>query len=183
MSEHGAIGAPSPWVRRAIGWLPRGSSLLDFAAGSGRHARLAESAGCLVTAADRDGAALSTIGGTVRCVTADLEAGPWPFAPGSFDAVVVCNYLFRPRFAELCSLLSPGGMLVYETFARGNERYGRPRNPDFLLAPGELAERSRAAGLQVLAFEDGFAGTSRRARIQRIVALGAAADLEAFAIE
>jgi hypothetical protein len=74
-------------------------------------------------------------------------------------------------------------MLVYETFARGNERYGRPSNPDFLLAPGELAERSRAAGLQVLAFEDGFAGTSRRARIQRIVALGAAADLEAFAIE
>jgi SAM-dependent methyltransferase len=181
MSE--PLAAPSGWVERGLALLPEGARVLDFAAGSGRHSRAAEGLGLTVTAADRDPVVLSAIGGGVRCVTADLEADPWPFAPASFDAVVVCSYLFRPRFAELCGLLTPSGLLIYETFARGNERYGRPSNPDFLLNAGELFERCRDAGLQVLAFEDGVAAKRRRARIQRILAVGPEADLEAFAIE
>ena len=183
MSEHAAIAAPSAWVQRGLAWLEPGARVLDFAAGQGRHARLAESLGLVVTAADRDAAALKAIGGSVRCITADLEAKPWPFAPGSFDAVVVCNYLYRPRFWELCALLAPGGLLVYETFARGQEHYGRPSNPDFLLNPGELFERCRTEGMHVLAFEDGYAGTARQARIQRVLAMAIGGDFEAFALE
>ena len=174
---------PSAWVLRGLRWLSPGARVLDFAAGQGRHARAAEALGMAVTAADRDPVALATMGGSIRCLTADLEADPWPFEPATFDAVIVTHYLHRPRFSELCSLLAPAGLLIYETFARGNERYGRPSNPDFLLAPGELFDRCRQAGLKVLAFEDGVISTSRQARIQRVLALGPEANLEGFAIE
>lgn len=163
--------------------LEPGARVLDFASGSGRHAIAAQALGLSVTAVDRDAQALAQIGGAVRCLVADLETDPWPTEMADFDAVVVCNYLFRPRFAEICGLLAPGGVLVYETFARGNEAYGRPGNPDFLLETGELFERCRAAGLFVLAFEDGFVGAGRRARVQRIRALRPPANLERFAIE
>lgn len=183
MSEHGAIASPSPWVRRGLQWLAAGADVLDFAAGHGRHARLAESMGLRATAVDRDGVALASVPAAIRSITTDLEAEPWPFAPASFDAIVVCNYLYRPRFWELCALLRPSGLLIYETFAQGNERYGRPSNPDFLLAPGELIDLCRAEGLHIIGFEDGFAGSGRQARIERVLAVGKGADLEAFAIE
>jgi SAM-dependent methyltransferase len=179
---HGT-GTPSPWVMRGLRGLPRGARVLDLASGHGRHARAAQSLGMVVTAADRDASALAAIGGGVRCVQADLEADPLPFEPGSFDAVVVTNYLYRPRFSEVCGLLAPGGLLIYETFALGNERYGRPSNPDFLLQPGELFERCAAGGLRVLAFEDGVSVSGRKARIQRVLAVERTADLESFAIE
>lgn len=186
---------------RGLRWLAPGSRVLDFAAGHGRHARAAQALGLPVVAADRDRAALERFGSPalpggldasrspadtadlIRCVVADLEADPWPFAPGSFDAVIVTHYLHRPRFAELCQLLAPAGLLIYETFARGNERYGRPSNPDFLLEPGELIDRCRAAGLFVLAFEDGVIASGRTARMQRVLALGPEANPEGFAIE
>ena len=176
-------GKPSDWVMRGLAMLPRGARVLDFASGRGRHARAAGQMQLIVTAADRDAAALAAVGGRIECVMTDLEADPWPFVAGSFDAVIVTNYLYRPRFAELCGLLSPAGLLIYETFALGNERYGRPSNPDFLLAEGELLERARQAGLRVLAYESGFAGSGRQACIQRILAVGQSAKAEAFAIE
>jgi len=179
---HGG-SVPSAWVMRGLRWLAAGTQVLDLAAGQGRHARAAEALGMVVTAADRDSAALRAIGGAVRCVEADLEAQPLPFDRASFGAVIVTNYLFRPRFSEVCALLAPGGLLIYETFARGNERYGKPTNPDFLLEPGELSVRCAEAGLAVLAFEDGVILGGRRARIQRVLAVERSANLESFAIE
>jgi len=107
----------------------------------------------------------------------DIEAAPWPFAKRAFDAVVVVHYLYRPLLPRLAASLVEGGMLIYETFARGNEAFGRPRNPDFLLQPRELLEAF--ADLRVLAFEDGFVAGPPPAMIQRI----AAVRLEPRAIE
>jgi len=188
MTKAGGAGAhgparPSEWVLRGLRWLPAGARVLDFASGTGRHARAADQRGLKVTASDRDSVALEQIGGEVHCIPGDLESGSWPFEPASFDAVIATNYLYRPRFSELCELLRPGGLLIYETFALGNERYGRPSNPDFLLQPGELFDRCRAAGLAVLAFEDGVILTGRQARVQRILAVRPPMNLEGFAIE
>jgi len=189
--------------------LPPGARVLDFACGRGRHALAALRLGLSVVAADRDVDALQvTESGAIRLTEAefamagpssasaptgfqsrlatcraDLEADPWPFEPESFDALIVCNYLFRPRLDELPGLLRPGGILIYETFAVGNERYGRPSNPDYLLAAGELIDWAGRLGLHSLAYEDGFVGGGRRARIQRLRALRPPADLEAFALE
>ena len=162
---------PSPWVGRWLGLLAPGASVLDFAAGSGRHAREARRRGLRATAIDRDAAALAGMGTDIMVRSADLEAGPWPFGDERYDAVVVANYLFRPRFALLAALLAPGGLLIYETFAQGNERFGRPSNPAFLLAPGELYERSRCAGLLVLGYEHGRIERPKAAVVQRVCAL------------
>lgn len=181
-ADHAAQGpAGSPWVLRWLDGLPRGASVLDFAAGSGRHARAAAERGLRVLAVDRDEQALARIADSqaagspgIRVRAADLESGPWPFpASERFDAVVVANYLFRPRFALLASLVAPRGLLVYETFAQGNERYGRPSNPDYLLAPGELPERADRAGLTVLGYETGVVRRPSPAVIQRLCAIRA----------
>jgi SAM-dependent methyltransferase len=100
---------------------------------------------------------------------ADLESAPWPFAAASFDAIVVVHYLHRPLLPLLAAALAPGGLLIYETFALGNERYGRPRNPDFLLRPRELLDTY--AHLRVLAFEDGLVTGDSPAMIQRLAAV------------
>jgi SAM-dependent methyltransferase len=173
---------PSAWVERWLGLLAPGATVLDFAAGAGRHALEARRRGLRASAIDRDAAALAAIGAGVAVRTADLEAGPWPFGDERYDAVVVANYLFRPRFALLAALLAPGGLLIYETFAQGNERFGRPSNPAFLLAPGELVERSRAAGLLVLGYEHGRVERPKPAVVQRVCALraGAAGDVPAL---
>src|SRR5690606_33554153 len=99
--------------------------------------------GLKVCAIDRDEHALAALAAPIEVRVADLERGPWPFDDERFDAVIVTNYLFRPRFDLLASLVAPGGVLIYETFARGNERYGRPSNPAFLLVAGELLDRCR----------------------------------------
>lgn len=171
--------AASAWVVRWLARLPAGSRVLDFAAGSGRHALEAARRGMRVLAVDRDRQALDRIGAGVDVETAarielrvaDLESGPWPFDGERFDAVIVANYLFRPRFDLLASLVAPGGLLVYETFARGNERHGRPSNPAFLLEAGELLDRSRRAGLTVLAYETGLAQRPGPALVQRVCAV------------
>lgn len=107
-----------------------------------------------------------------RTVCADIEAGPWPFAGEHFGAVVVCNYLWRPLLPTLLHSLAPGGVLLYETFAQGNETVGKPSRPDFLLRPGELL--ALCAGLHVVAFEQGFLGAPARF-VQRIAAVNPAA--------
>lgn len=130
--------------------------------------------GLRATAIDRDPAALAGLDEGIVTRVADLEDGEWPFGQECFDAVMVANYLFRARFALLAALVAPGGLLVYETFAQGNERYGKPSNPAFLLAPGELLQRCRSAGLAVLAYEHGLLDQPRPAVVQRVCATRAA---------
>ena len=167
---HGAL-APSEWILRWCARLAPGSEVLDLACGSGRHARALAALGCRVDAVDIDAgfaADLAAIEG-VRFRALDLERGPWPFEGQQYDAVVVANYLHRPTLALLAQALRDGGILVYETFAAGNEQFGRPSNPDFLLRPGELLEAF--AALTVIAFEQGDVAVPRRAVIQRIAAI------------
>ena len=166
---------PSAWINRWSALIAAGATVLDFASGSGRNLPPLLALGARVTAIDRDAQALAGLPDGVERIVADLEGAPWPFAPeGSdtrrFDAVVCCNYLFRPRLARLFDLVAPGGLLLYETFAQGNERYGRPSNPDFLLRPGELLAAAQQAGFEVLAYEAGFSGPARPARVQRLCA-------------
>ncbi|MBT0961419.1 class I SAM-dependent methyltransferase [Denitromonas iodatirespirans] len=167
-----ALDTPSPWVSRFAMMLPDGAEVLDLACGRGRHARWLAARGCRVTAADRDPsalAALDSVAGVAPCAV-DLEDGaPWPWPPASFDAVVVTNYLFRPAFDRLGALLRPGGLLIYETFMQGNAAFGKPSNPVFLLAPGELLERTREA-FTVMAFEQGEVARPAPAMVQRICA-------------
>lgn len=166
------MSPPSDWVRRCSGLVPAGGTVLDVAAGAGRHARWFAGRGHPVVAVDRDTSGLADVPPEVEVVTADLEAGPWPFAGRRFAAVVVTNYLHRPLLPQLVAAVAPGGVLVYETFAVGQERFGRPRNPDHLLRPGELAA-AVAGRLEVVAYEE--AETERPARVQRIAAVRGAA--------
>ena len=161
--------APSAWVERWASWIRPGGAVLDVATGSGRHARLLARLGFEVDAVDRD---LSLFGETAPGVAlreADIEAGPWPYAGRRFDAIVVTNYLHRPLLPVLVGSIADGGLLVYETFARGNERFGKPSNPAFLLAPGELLEAVRGR-LRVLGYEDLVVERPRPAAVQRIAA-------------
>jgi SAM-dependent methyltransferase len=148
-----------------------GGAVLDLACGGGRHARFLASRGHPVTAVDRDGAALGPLAHVARVtpIQADLEAGPWPLDGRRFDAVVVTSYLHRPLFPAIEAALAEGGLLLYETFMRGNERHGRPSNPDFLLAPGELL--AAFPGLAVVAFEQGEVAAPRAAVVQRLCAV------------
>lgn len=170
--------APSAWVTRFADLVPRRARVLDVASGSGRHARFFAARGAHVTAVDRDAQALASLSGIdgIASHVADLEAEPWPFADARFDAVVVTNYLHRPLLAQIRGALEPAGVLLYETFAQGNETYGRPSNPAFLLAPGELlALAALPPPLIVVAFEQGLAhGAGRVAVVQRLAAVGSA---------
>lgn len=166
------ITAPSAWVVRFADLVPGGGTVLDVAAGAGRHARWFAHRGCRVTAIDRDGEALGGLAreAGIECVTADLEDGSsWPLAGRRFDAVVVVNYLHRPLLEVLCEAVAPGGVLIYETFATGNEAFGKPRRPDFLLDDGELLEAVRGR-LRVVAYEHGKLALPRPAVVQRICA-------------
>lgn len=181
-------GEPSSWVRRFAPLLRPGATVLDLACGSGRHLRWLAAQGFAVTGVDRDAAALATLAGLGELIVADLEDGsPWPLAGRRFDAVVVTNYLWRPLFPRIAESLVDGGLLLYETFADGQQTVGRPSRPEFLLARGELLQAF--AGLRVVAYGDGWLGgdppagdgTPRRC-VQRLAALagpsGAAAKID-----
>lgn len=162
---------PSPWVMRFATLIPEGGSVLDVTSGGGRHARWLVEAGFRVATCDRDVSGVQDLEERAEIVTADLEDGsPMPFAGRQFDAVVVTNYLWRPLFPQLFAWLGDGGVLIYETFGRGNERFGRPRNPDHLLRHGELLDLVRDR-LQVVAYEEGI--TAKPAVVQRICAVKA----------
>ena len=151
--------------------------VLDLACGNGRHARLLATLGHQVLALDRDEQALETLAGVagIQCLAFDLEQGaPWPFEAGRFSGIVVTNYLHRPLFPFLMSSLARGGVLIYETFAAGNEQFGKPSRPDFLLRHGELLDFVRRQGdseWRVLAYEDGYIGHPRPAMVQRLCAV------------
>jgi SAM-dependent methyltransferase len=158
--------APSPWIARWAHLVPAGGAVLDLACGRGRHLRWFHERGHPVTGVDRDAEALRGLPG--ETLVADIENGPWPLAGRQFAAVVVTNYLWRPLFPRILQALAPGGVLLHETFAQGNETVGRPARPDFLLAAGELLRAY--PGLRVVAFEDGFLDAPPRF-VQRIAAV------------
>jgi len=166
--------AASTWVRRFVPLIRPDGQVLDLAAGAGRHTRLLLDMGFRVVAVDRNVEALRPLAGA-RCSVReiDLESGTPEGALGAlggvYDGIVVTNYLHRPLFPVLAATLAPGGVVIYETFAVGNERFGRPSNPDFLLRSGELLEVF--AGLSVIAFEQGELSLPRPAVIQRIAAI------------
>ena len=167
---------PSPWIRRFAALLAPGAPVLDLACGSGRHARFLAGLGHRVLAVDRDDRALAALAGVagVRTLAVDLETGSWPLGPERFGGVVVANYLHRPLFDALLGTLADDGVLLYETFAAGNEAYGRPSNPAFLLQPGELLALC-SGRLEVVAFEQGrVEGDGRVCVLQRIAAVGLA---------
>ena len=161
----------SPWFRRFAHLMPVGGQVLDLAAGYGRHTRWALSLGCRVVAVDIDVAGIEDLAGqpAAEVIAADLEQAGWPLADRRFDAVLISNYLHRPHFARLPGLLNDGGTLLFDTFGAGNEALGRPRNPDFLLRPGELLE-AFAGSLQVVAYEHGVEHSPRPAVRQRLCA-------------
>ena len=159
---------PSAWVVRWGHLVTPGGTVLDLAAGSGRHSTWFAARGHAVTAVDRDGDALRLLPSAVFTLVADVEQDPWPLPGRTFDGVVVTNYLWRPLFGAIVEAVGPGGVLIYETFAADQETVGRPTRPDFLLARGELS--ARVAGLRIVAFEDGFLTDPERF-VQRIVAV------------
>ena len=163
---------PSPWVMRFAELIPPGSHVLDVAAGHGRHTHFFLLRGCQVTAVDEDVSSLESLNSAknVTVVDADLETGTWPFAHESFDGIVVTNYLHRPHFPHLIASLKPHGVLIFETFGQGNEKLGRPRNPDFLLAPGELLT-AFSQDLLIIAYEHGIEHKPQPAVRQRICAV------------
>ena len=189
VQSHRHASGASPWVTRFAALVPRGE-VLDLAAGGGRHARLFAARGHAVLAVDRDAAALLALEqvgdpriSTLQC---DLERAAegmpaadfcWPFGAREFAAIVVTNYLHRPLLALLAGSLMPGGILLYETFAIGNERFGKPSNPAFLLATGELLAMAASSlpRLQVIAFEDGYTAQPAPAMVQRLCARRATA--------
>lgn len=168
--------APSAWVQRFVPALVEpGGRVLDLACGSGRHLRWLAAQGYAVTGVDRDAAALAPLHAAVpafEVVVADLEGAPWPLPGRRFDAVVVTHYLWRPLWPAILAALDPdGGVLVYETFADGQQAIGRPSRPEFLLKAGELL--AVCAGLRVVAYEDGYEPAPER-QVQRIAAVAAA---------
>jgi len=151
---------PSAWVAKHAGLIRPGGRVLDLACGRGRHTRLLLDRGFSVVAADINLAGVTDLETDehVELVEADLENEAWPFPDTRFDGIVVCNYLHRPHFPLLIQALDDSdehpGVLIFDTFAAGNERFGKPRNPDFLLRPGELLDAFSAL-LSVVAYEHG----------------------------
>jgi SAM-dependent methyltransferase len=171
---HGPSEA-SAWVRRFADRIPAGGPVLDLAAGGGRHTRFLVGRGHPAVAVDRDVTGLADLqtSPAVTILAADLEDGrPWPLGDRRFAGVVVTNYLHRPLLPAIVAAVAPGGCLIYETFAAGNERLGKPSNPDFLLRPGELLEAVRGR-LTVLAYENLAVSEPRPALVQRIAAVAA----------
>lgn len=171
--RHGAAGEPSPWVRRFIGGVREGGQALDLACGGGRHLRLAHALGHYVVGVDRDTSGVADLAGkpNVELMMVDLECGgPWPLAGRKFAGVIVTNYLWRPILANVVDSVSRHGVLIYETFAAGNEQFGRPANPDHLLRPGELIEAVHGR-LTVIAYENVMLTNPDRV-VARVAAVG-----------
>ena len=163
-------GVPSGWVRRFAHLVTPGGAVLDVACGGGRHARFFRDRGHKVTAIDRN---LDGMAGVddMELIEADLEAAPWPLPERRFAGIIVTNYLYRTLLPHLVAALEPdGGVLIYETFAVGQEEFGRPSNPDFLLQPNELLQAT-LPGLTVVGYEHGIVYAPKPSAVQRIAAV------------
>ena len=163
-----ARGTPLPWIVQWAGLVPPDATVLDLAAGRGRHALFFAERGHKVVAVDRDIGRLPAHPG-IEPLATDLEDGsPWPLPGRCFGAVVVTNYLHRPLMSALLETIEPGGVLLYQTFMIGNERFGKPSRPEFLLKDGELLELVRGA-FSVTAYEARLV-SDPMAMVQRIAA-------------
>ena len=163
-----ASGAPSAWLERWAHLIAPASRVLDVACGHGRHLRWAAALGHRPIGVDRDPTALASARTFAPVIEADIENGPWPLEGQVFGAVLVTHYLWRPLLPRIVASLAPDGVLLYETFATGNETVGRPARADFLLRPLELVEA--CATLRVVAYEHGFLPAPDRF-VQRIAAV------------
>ena len=170
---------PSPWIVRWSHLLAPGASVLDVACGSGRHMRWFAERGHPTTGVDRSPEAVAAAAPFGQTVQADIDSGPWPFAGQGFGAVIVTNDLWRPRMADIVAAVAAGGVLLYETFAAGNETVGKPSRPDFLLHPGELL--AACAGLRIVAYEDGFLAAPDRF-VQHVAAVRPPEDSSALTL-
>lgn len=173
MNKAHGTEAPSQWVQRWSPLVPPRGEVLDVACGHGRHMRWFSARGHPATGVDRSPEAIAAAGGFGQAVLADIENGRWPLPGRRFAGVVVTNYLWRALFPILVDSVAPGGVLLYETFAAGNETVGKPSRPDFLLQPGELLRACE--GLRVVAYEDGFLDSPERF-VQRIAAVRVVPD-------
>ena len=164
---------PAPWVVRHCGLIAPGGRVLDLACGNGRHARLLAGLGFDVIAVDRNFEAIAKLSAVpgITAMQLDLEGDGWPLAAQTFAGIVVTNYLWRPQLPAVLAMLAPGGVLIYETFMRGNEAYGKPSSPGFLLRPGELREIVQAAGWREIAFAEGYTTSPKPAMRQAICAV------------
>jgi SAM-dependent methyltransferase len=178
LSHQMKISEPSPWVLRFAPLVIAGGHVLDLACGCGRHSRYFLEQGYKVVAIDRSINAISDLSSNVACeiICADLEKNNAAFnelselAGRQFDGIIVINYLHRPLLNYFLNALAPGGVLIYETFARGNEKFGQPRNPDHLLKSAELLDLVQNK-LNVIAYEHGIdTNRHRSVVIQRICA-------------
>jgi SAM-dependent methyltransferase len=186
---HG-LEPPSSWVKRWAHLLPISNKLnendsadltdvLDLACGHGRHMQYLSGLGHKVLGVDRNAEALKTASQWGDTLLADIENAAWPLDGRTFKAVLVTNYLWRELFPKILNSLAEGGVLIYETFSQGNEAFGKPSRPEFLLQSGELLQRCR--GLQIVAFEEGFIPSPDRL-IQRVVAIRLPSALEPSAL-
>jgi SAM-dependent methyltransferase len=185
MSLSHGTEAPSPWVRQWTHLIAPGGSVLDVACGHGRHMQWLQAQGLKVVGVDREPQAIVQVSAWGEAILADIENGPWPLSGRQFDALVVTNYLWRPLWPRLLESLAPGGVMIYETFAAGQETIGKPSRPEFLLRPGELLTLCQS--LRVVAFEDGYQPTPPK-YVQRIVArressVGGLPDRHALSLE
>jgi SAM-dependent methyltransferase len=174
INNHPPEHISSAWVCAHAHHIKAGGTVLDIAAGYGRNARWLAAKGFVVEALDKDAAAIQSLQGldNINTRLADIEAGAWPYPNQQFDAIVVCRYLHRPLLSQLPALLAPSGVLIYETFMQGQERYGRPQNPDFLLNSNELLQVFMPH-LIILAYEEGLLQVSPPAMLQRVCAMKA----------
>jgi SAM-dependent methyltransferase len=169
---HVPVENASPWVRRFASQIPKTGTVLDLACGEGRHTFLMVDLGYSVLAVDQDiGEIEKTANPLISSKALNLEADAWPLEDHKFSGIVVTNYLYRPHLDRLPEMLEKNGVLIYETFALGNEQYGRPTNPNFLLKPGELLELARRHSLKVLAYEDIYIDEPKPAMVQRLCAV------------
>ena len=170
--SHDVILNASPWVRRFAPLIPKGGVVLDLACGSGRHSELLAELGYSVIAVDQDVTAVESLNHsliTPKCL--NLEQEDWPLLGEEFSAIVVTNYLYRPHLDELAGILQTDGVLIYETFSKGNGEFGKPSNPNFLLNPGELLNFASRHSLLVVAYEDIYVDQPKPAMVQRLCAV------------
>jgi SAM-dependent methyltransferase len=172
----------SEWIMRFSHLVKPKGTVLDVAAGHGRHAEFFLRLGCSVVSVDIDVSSLAFLSSSVNhsIIEADLDACVWPFPNSIFDAIIVTNYLNRNIYFDIVNSLSNSGVLLMETFGEGNQEFGRPRNPDFLLASGELIQVFEPL-LQIVSYEHGLETEPRKCVRQRICARKGAllADLNA----
>lgn len=173
MTSHANMQEPSPWVQRWADLAPSGTPVLDLACGGGRHGRFFLKRGHPVTFVDKNLQGVDDLSGMPKAtlIDADLEDGsPWPLPRRRFGCVVVTNYLWRPILPKVIASVGKGGCLIYETFAVGNEVYGKPSNPDFLLKPDELLQAVKGR-LMVRAYGHGLETDPAPAMRQHIAAV------------